>query len=76
MVIVELEEPSATDRVGLAVTVERLAETEPGSIVTEPLVPVIEGVTVSVAVIVFAPAEVNEAPPVKVWLPLSPARKA
>ena len=44
--------------------------------VMDPLVPLIPAVTVSVAVTVRLPADFSVTPPVKVWVPLSPAPKA
>ena len=69
-VIAEVLEPSATIVAGEAPNVEVASEAPAGSIVIGPL-PVIEPVTVSVAITVFAPGVENEKLPSDA-LPLSP----
>ena len=65
-VIVELATPSATTEVGLAVTVEAVADTVPTVKVTAAVCVTVIASVVSVAVIVLVPAVVDRTVPV-VW---------
>ena len=64
--------PESVPAVALLAPERTILDAAAALTVIEAVVPVIEEVTVSVAVIVRAPAWVRVA--VKVWVPLSPAR--